>query len=285
MVKLERILDNDFPINFYEGDRVEWELELLKNERDIKKGKIEKHVFKSSRWKQAKDQLIKETGGRCAYCEVRFNAVAYGDVEHYRPKSIYWWLAYSYDNYLASCQLCNQKYKKDKFPTKNHSLKAPKVFKSYSLSKLKSIAGKLTPNPKNSSQGYHYNDFFSDYFNERPYCINPYYEDPSEYFAYEFDDFLREVKIIPKNNSVKKYVAESEKVYGINRKELREMRYSAFLDYRILKSILNSTKPIDIELRIYSEMAFDLMLKGSKGFLGMINYFENFDIDDIKMVS
>ena len=42
--------------------------------------------------------------------------VAYGDVEHFRPKSKYWWLAYCYENYLYSCQMCNQRYKKAEFP-------------------------------------------------------------------------------------------------------------------------------------------------------------------------
>lgn len=49
--------------------------------------------------------------------------VAYGDGEHYRPKSTYWWLAYNYDNYLASCTLCNQRFKEAKFPIRGrHAL-------------------------------------------------------------------------------------------------------------------------------------------------------------------
>jgi uncharacterized protein (TIGR02646 family) len=40
----------------------------------------------------------------CAYCEEYVGA---GHVEHYRPKSIYWWLAYSWDNLLCVCPACN----------------------------------------------------------------------------------------------------------------------------------------------------------------------------------
>ena len=55
-------------------------------------------------------------GGKCAYCESPTDTVAHGDVEHYRPKSKYWWLAYCYDNYLYACQICNQVHKGDEFP-------------------------------------------------------------------------------------------------------------------------------------------------------------------------
>ncbi len=41
---------------------------------------------------------------KCAYCEQRIEGY---HVEHYRPKSIYYWLAYSWDNLLFCCSLCN----------------------------------------------------------------------------------------------------------------------------------------------------------------------------------
>jgi hypothetical protein len=72
--------------------------------------------FNSNVWKAAKPQLKLETGGKCAYCESPTDTVAHGDVEHYRPKSKYWWLAYCYENYLYACQICNQVYKGDEFP-------------------------------------------------------------------------------------------------------------------------------------------------------------------------
>jgi hypothetical protein len=59
--------------------------------------------FNSVFWKLAKKQLKKESNGKCAYCEANLQVVAFGDVEHYRPKSIYWWLAYTYDNYVYAC--------------------------------------------------------------------------------------------------------------------------------------------------------------------------------------
>ena len=52
---------------------------------------------------------------KCAYCETK---VEQNDVEHYRPKSIYYWLAYSRNNLLYCCPTCNQK-KSNEFPVKN----------------------------------------------------------------------------------------------------------------------------------------------------------------------
>jgi hypothetical protein len=64
--------------------------------------------------------------GKCAYCESEFDSVAWGDVEHYRPKRGvtedpnhpgYYWLAYSESNLMPSCQRCNQgKGKRNHFP-------------------------------------------------------------------------------------------------------------------------------------------------------------------------
>lgn len=41
---------------------------------------------------------------KCAYCEMK---VEQSNVEHYRPKKIYYWLAFSWDNLILSCSTCN----------------------------------------------------------------------------------------------------------------------------------------------------------------------------------
>ncbi len=51
-----------------------------------------------------KDKLGKIYSSKCAFCE---SAVERSDVEHFRPKSIYYWLAYSWDNLLYCCPTCN----------------------------------------------------------------------------------------------------------------------------------------------------------------------------------
>ena len=98
------------PPAFRGAGRVAKSLELIQGRAA---GTLE---FNATVWKAAKAQLKRETGGKCAYCESPTDTVAHGDVEHYRPKSKYWWLAYCYDNYLYACQICNQVHKGDEFP-------------------------------------------------------------------------------------------------------------------------------------------------------------------------
>ncbi len=44
---------------------------------------------------------------KCAYCESKITTIGYSRIEHYRPKSNYYWLAYSWDNLLLACERCN----------------------------------------------------------------------------------------------------------------------------------------------------------------------------------
>lgn len=53
-----------------------------------------------------RDMLKKIYKNKCAYCETRFNR-SYIKIEHYRPKSIYYALAYSWSNLLPICDICN----------------------------------------------------------------------------------------------------------------------------------------------------------------------------------
>lgn len=78
--------------------------------------------------KDVKDALINLQGGKCCFCESKITHISYGDVEHFRPKAGwvqdeeelikpgYYWLAYDWNNLLLSCQLCNQRHKKNQFP-------------------------------------------------------------------------------------------------------------------------------------------------------------------------
>lgn len=74
---------------------------------------------------------------KCAFCESQVTHIAYGDIEHFRPKGGfcqraadplsrpgYYWLAYSWDNLLFACQLCNQRHKKNEFPLANPAKRA-----------------------------------------------------------------------------------------------------------------------------------------------------------------
>jgi len=108
-------------------------------------------------WKDFKNALVIAQNYKCGYCEINI-AGQFGDVEHFFPKgevwelivgeegveqhgSIavkgrrhttfcdqgYWWLAYEWENYLLSCQICNQSWKLSFFPVAKPRSKPPHV--------------------------------------------------------------------------------------------------------------------------------------------------------------
>lgn len=53
-------------------------------------------------------RLLKEIFSlKCGYCESRFAATGPPAIDHYRPKSRYWWLASDWHNLIPSCTYCN----------------------------------------------------------------------------------------------------------------------------------------------------------------------------------
>lgn len=69
-------------------------------------------------WRQ--ERYVKEAIGEmsaehCAYCQSPSGADQFGQVEHFKPKSLFPSLAYDWDNYFYSCELCNH-HKLDKWP-------------------------------------------------------------------------------------------------------------------------------------------------------------------------
>jgi len=57
---------------------------------------------------------------KCGYCEKPLLDTP-KHIEHYRPKKMYYWLAYSWDNLLLSCGECNSA-KSDKFEVENTNI-------------------------------------------------------------------------------------------------------------------------------------------------------------------
>lgn len=284
MILLTRIrTESAIHHNFYGASKEKFEKELLLEERCIKRGKMDKHDFKSDRWKEAKKQLFSETGDKCAYCEDSILAGAYGDVEHYRPKSIYWWLAYCYDNYLAACEICNQRFKRDNFPTQNERMQGPAIHANTTDEVIASQVGTIAPNPLNGSE---VNDFIRLHQVERPLLINPYFDDPAEYFAWRVDDVPKEVEITAnsersqvemvvntENSDVESIVEESIRYYGLNRKKLKDDRYFIYNIYNGYRQILEYDN-VPPEVQRISRNVIEGMRSPGAPFAGMIRYFD-----------
>ena len=125
---------------------------LSKNATILAKQEGVAHVVKESVYghvevRKALEELFHR---KCAYCETRLPEVSW-DVEHYRPKGRvaesqghpgYYWLAYTWSNFLAACPACNQSRrdlptwsdpatgaaagKVDQFPLRDESKRAKK---------------------------------------------------------------------------------------------------------------------------------------------------------------
>ena len=76
-----------------------------------------------------KKALVRAQHGKCCFCESAVRHVAYGHVEHFRPKGGfrqkassklempgYFWLAYEWSNLLFACEICNSRFKGNLFP-------------------------------------------------------------------------------------------------------------------------------------------------------------------------
>ncbi|MGN7874147.1 hypothetical protein ACTJKJ_11315 [Roseateles sp. 22389] len=127
------------------------------------KGRAEekKEELFPSLWSKHKHKFSRAQRGKCAYCEGLILGLQYGDVEHIQPKAEihdlpddpahwgqegfwsssvegrkavgqpikpgYWWRAYDWNNYLLSCQICNQQWKANFFPVDGVHPKGPPV--------------------------------------------------------------------------------------------------------------------------------------------------------------
>lgn len=111
-------------------------------------------------WSIFKDNFLELTDFRCPICEEKVNK--YHDIDHYRPKNHYWWLAYDYRNYMVYCELCNRTYKKENFPLH--------------------INQKVSYNKRNRTNFKNKNKIIT----EKPLIFNPNFDNPAKLFEIEF---------------------------------------------------------------------------------------------------
>lgn len=274
MIALTRIRTETAIKSKYRGtEKASKDVELMLARRDQLNGVIPKIEFDSSFWTLAKKQLKKESKGKCAYCDANAEVVAHGDVEHYRPKSIYWWLAYTYDNYLYACQICNQTFKSDNFPAAPNLFPGPVVVGGSTDIQIQQLAGNISPDPIDILQHYTLQQFIDQHTAEDAHLINPYFDDPTTYFAYKSDDVTEEVKIIPALPQFEKNVKAAEDFYGINRPELKSIRYSVFSKFRAFKMAFTALPVGPVKSEVKKQIKD--MLSDKYLFAGMNKYFDS----------
>jgi uncharacterized protein (TIGR02646 family) len=205
-----------------------------------------KRVFGSARWKKIKDQLGIETHGKCGFCETPTDASYWGDVEHFRPKSVHWWLAYCYDNFLYSCAPCNGA-KSNNFEPLGVSLPAPELAVDLDEEELWEIAQTFVPDPMNAIAVTEYKQ---DCLAEKSSLPNPYHENVEDLFAWQVIPEVEEVVIIPVGQDSRSGVATEAaiRLVKLNRPELRTQRYGVYDRIERLRHLLNSVDPNAVEI-------------------------------------
>lgn len=211
-----------------------------------------KYEFDSAAWKPAKGALKRDTHNKCAYCEASTAVVAHGDVEHFRPKSIYWWLAFAFDNYLFSCQICNQTYKGDKFPIRGARAVAPLMpaLKPSGMA-LDQLVATLVFDTAALTDA----QLTILWQGEDADLINPYLEDPEALLTYEADDANEEMWVRSAGGArADRALLACEEVLGLNREELRRDRYVHYLPFAMLRAVLNEQLPPNLQRAVQGDL-------------------------------
>ena len=274
MTRLQRLRTAAaIPPAFRGAGRVEKSLELIQGRIA---GTLE---FKSTVWKAAKPQLKIETGGKCAYCESPTDTVAHGDVEHFRPKSRYWWLAYCYDNYVYACQICNQVHKGDEFPIYGTGgpWAGPALPASPSPAALAELAASLTPDALDPTTGHPLDKFLLAASKERAGLVDPYTIDPDPLFKWVANDTLKIVELAPASTKVaaKRAFAGAEESYGLNREELKRTRWKTYAEFVVMKDSLKAFESAGLEPALQQRIRDQIkaMTKVDAPYAGMVRYF------------
>lgn len=207
----------------------------------------------NSRYKheEIKQELNRIYKGKCAFCEQKEEIM---HVEHYRPKSKYYWLFLSWDNLLLACAKCNGSGNKSThFPIENMSIVPPK--KDYSDIDLSKI-----------------NNFCKEYDKlEKPLFLNPEQE-KDVHFRFSFD---RNGVICPANPADKQ-AKKTIEVIKLNRDALKTARKKIIDDFEnniediVVKNNGELRRNIMREIkRLHREANFE---KSNESFLAFRNY-------------
>ena len=122
--------------------------------RKVQENPLYKFVWRDTKkcFEPAKSILFSMTQKRCAFCDSKIRISSPETVEHFKPKSQYPELAYTWENLFPCCALCNTN-KGEKFPTSIELLKIDEAYYDFSRYFLANFrTGEIEPNPHNSQE-------------------------------------------------------------------------------------------------------------------------------------
>ena len=178
---------------------------------------------------------------------------------------------------LFACQICNQSYKSDNFPTFAAPIEPWGVDPAWTDEELADVAGSLAPDPLDGEPRYTLADFEAEFFAEEAELLDPYYEDPDAYLAWEADRTLREVRMVARQGDAwsERAVRAAEAYYGLNREELLRLRFDVYedleLDVRMFRHLRSTNGPADLRQDLAD--AIRRATEAPRQFAGMARYF------------
>lgn len=180
--------------------------------------------------KSVKNALTKAQHEKCCFCESKVTHIAYGDVEHFRPKAGfrqtqddslgrpgYYWLAYNWENLFFSCQLCNQRFKKNLFPLRDSAQRA---------------------------RSHH-----DDVAEEEPLFIDPAAMDPTTFISFR-DEYPYAIG----GNQIGKTTIQA---LGLDREALNERRRDYLHLLKLIQTLASMAVPEGAEARTFLVRAID----------------------------
>jgi uncharacterized protein (TIGR02646 family) len=177
----------------------------------------ERIQFRSQVWMGFKPFLRELFHGKCAFCESHLDAVTFGEIEHFRPKTDarqlsgetspahYYWLAYEWTNLYHICQKCNYN-KRTLFPV---------------LGERVAIA--------------------TSALEERVLLLDPCADNPEDYLVFSTDGIVSPRELPPQELEKYDGIHRGEitiQVFGLNREELVQARKQAALAVLTLQRLL-----------------------------------------------
>lgn len=183
---------------------------------------------------------------------------------------------------MASCGACNQEYKKDFFELQDNSrrLNGMEVLSTTTDEDLVKIAPFLTVDPVDDNSGKKLKDFEKEIKQENALLINPYFDDPEQYFAYKPIHGTEEVLIVPRKPKFSPIIKACEDLFGLNRKELLHQRYQWYTVYVTIRGAAES-KDVPAAIRTRSRTKIDELKAPKSPYAGMIRYFETIDLSEL----
>jgi uncharacterized protein (TIGR02646 family) len=213
----------------------------------------DKAIYAHSEVKKALECLFHD---KCAYCESKVTAVADWDVDHFRPKGRvaeckdhpgYYWLTYVWENLYPSCQHCNQ-WRKDRCRWADPT-ELPPGGKCDQFPLLDENTRAMGPS--------------DDVHAEHTLLIDPCFDDPEEYLAY---DPTGQIFALRDNPCGKKTI----EVFALVRRRLKVRRREVMAAAIGMMRLIASAKEADLAVKLTALL--EQMQADTAEYAGMVRY-------------